>query len=250
VGRIEKPTDSRRRGKRLARGPLPRALAAPHLPLLFGPDYAAGCRTCSTHRRRVRRLRHPRATMTSRFRRCRGAARELQAYKKRMAGVPMGVLVRRRFQPDFSVSFTEEQQRRGTPRIQLEGRPAMDETAAVPEIVPERGHGRDRRGHVHAREAGHARVRARGRHRLPPPTPPMRATDGLWGMYSGLDRAPRGRNETDVCGPPRRVRQTLSDVRCRGATAETGDLATHGSERASQQAFSASPRYSSGQRRG
>ena len=45
-----------------------------------------------------------------------------------------------------------------------------------------------------------------------------RGLDGLWGMYQWLDRAPKGRNETGLVAPPRRVRQALERRAVRAGT--------------------------------
>jgi len=36
-----------------------------------------------------------------------------------------------------------------------------------------------------------------------------RGLDGLWGMYHGFDRAPKGRNETPSGASTRRIRQVM-----------------------------------------
>ena len=61
-----------------------------------------------------------------------------------------------------------------------------------------RGHLRNRRGLVPSRQAGHERIRAGGRRRLPYLFHLWRGLDSLWAMYQWLDRAPKGRNETGL----------------------------------------------------
>src|SRR3989441_11028988 len=107
-------------------------------PFMFGPDYAAGCATCSTIADgfdgfAIHMANHD--VMLS----CvsRAPLAKLQAYKRRMGWTfPWASSFGTEFNPDFSVSFTEEQQRKGTIEYNYEhGGHAMDETAAVPQVV-------------------------------------------------------------------------------------------------------------------
>ena len=83
---------------------------------MFGPDYTAGCATCSTiadgfdgfavHLAQPRRHAHRRVS--------RAPLAKLQAYKRRMGWTfPWASSFGGDFNSDFSVSFTEEQQREG-----------------------------------------------------------------------------------------------------------------------------------------
>src|SRR5258708_38755243 len=104
------------------------------------------------------------------------------------------------FNPDFSVSCTEEQPRRGTIEYNYErGGHAMDERAAVPEVVAKNAAmaGTDAATYTRERPGMSAFVLEDGivYHTY---STYARGLDGLWGMYQWLDRAPRGRNETDV----------------------------------------------------
>ena len=137
---------------------------------------------------------------------------KLQAYKRRMGWTfPWASSYGSDFNSDFNVWFTEEQQREGgieynyrreePTREPLAGKTAQEWKSRDSEgpVAKIRGHDRNRRGHVHARQAGHERVRARGRRRLPHLFRPIRAAwTRIWGMYQWLDRAPKGRNETGV----------------------------------------------------
>ena len=107
---------------------------------------------------------------TSRFRRCRGRlSRSCRRTSGEWGGRFLGASsLGNDFNFDFNVSFTEEQQREGDIEYNYErGGHAMDATQVPEPVATERGHDRDRRGNVHAREAGHERVRARGRRCLP-----------------------------------------------------------------------------------
>jgi predicted dithiol-disulfide oxidoreductase (DUF899 family) len=152
---------------------------------MFGPDYTAGCATCSTIADgfdgfAVHLANHD-VTLSAVSR---APLAKLQAYKRRMGWTfPWASSLGSDFNFDFNVSFTEEQQR------------AMDATQ-VPEPVAQNAamtgtdaatYSRDRPGmsafvleddvvyHTYSTYA--------------------RGLDGLWGMYQWLDRAPKGRNE-------------------------------------------------------
>src|SRR5437870_13013064 len=105
---------------------------------MFGPDYQAGCPSCSSiadgfNGFAVHLANHD--VMLSAV--SRAPLAKLQAYKRRMGWTfPWASSFGTEFNPDFSVSFTEEQQRKGTIEYNYErGGHAMDETAAVPEVV-------------------------------------------------------------------------------------------------------------------
>ena len=166
---------------------------------MFGPDYAAGCATCSTIADgfdgfAVHLANHD--VMLSAV--SRAPLAKLQAYKRRMGWTfPWASSFGTQFNPDFSVSFTEEQQRAGAVEYnyrraatrQLRGQEPVAEIAAMTgtDVAT---YTRERPGmSAFALEDGivyHAYSTY------------SRGVDGLWGMYQWLDRAPRGRNETDV----------------------------------------------------
>src|SRR5438094_5166771 len=83
---------------------------------MFGPDYAAGCATCSTiadgfNGFAVHLAHHD--VMLSAVSQAPFA--KIQSYKKRMGWTfPWASSFGGDFNPDFNVSFTEEQQRNGT----------------------------------------------------------------------------------------------------------------------------------------
>jgi predicted dithiol-disulfide oxidoreductase (DUF899 family) len=169
---------------------------------MFGPDYKAGCATCSTiadgfdgfaiH------LAHHDVMLSAVSS---APLAKLQAYKRRMGwSFPWASSFGGDFNRDFNVSFTEEQQRKGTIEYNYErGGHAMDETAAVQEVVARNAAmaGTDAATYTRERPGMSAFVLEDGivYHTY---STYARGLDGLWGMYQWLDRAPRGRNETDV----------------------------------------------------
>jgi predicted dithiol-disulfide oxidoreductase (DUF899 family) len=168
---------------------------------MFGPDYTAGCPSCSAIADGfdgfVVHLANHGVTLSVVSR---ASLAKLQAYKRRMGWTfPWASSLGSDFNFDFSVSFTEEQQRQRVVEYNYRrGGHAMDATQ-VPEPVARFAamcgtdaptYARDRPGmSAFALEDGvvyHTySTYARG-------------LDGLWGMYQWLDRAPKGRNETGV----------------------------------------------------
>jgi predicted dithiol-disulfide oxidoreductase (DUF899 family) len=169
---------------------------------MFGPDYKAGCATCSTIADGfdgfVSHLANHDVTL--------GAVSQaplakLQAYRQRMGwSFPWASALGSDFNFDFNVSFTEEQQREGTIEYNYErGGHAMDETTVLPEPVLKNAAmaGTDAATYTRERPGMSAFVLEDGvvYHTY---STYARGLDGLWGMYQWLDRAPLGRNETDV----------------------------------------------------
>jgi predicted dithiol-disulfide oxidoreductase (DUF899 family) len=168
---------------------------------MFGPDYTAGCPSCSMiadgFNGFVVHLANHDVTLTAVSR---APLAKLQAYKQRMGwAFPWASSHGGDFNFDFNVSFTQEQQRAGT--IEYNYRRsghAMDAPSAsglVAQFAASCGTDvptftRDRPGmSTFVREDGDVyhtySTYARG-------------LDGLWGAYQWLDRAPRGRNETGI----------------------------------------------------
>jgi predicted dithiol-disulfide oxidoreductase (DUF899 family) len=179
---------------------------------MFGPDYTAGCPSCSTIADgfdgfAVHLANHD-VTLSAVSR---APFAKLQAYKRRMGWTfPWASSVGSDFNFDFNIAFTEEQQREGgidynyrreaAVREPLAGRTVQEwqlrgDEGPVAQIAAMTGtdvatYTRDRPGlSTFALEDGivyHTySTYARG-------------LDGLWGMYQWLDRAPKGRNETAV----------------------------------------------------
>ncbi|MBV8813851.1 MAG: DUF899 domain-containing protein [Verrucomicrobia bacterium] len=168
---------------------------------MFGPDYKAGCATCSTiadgfNGFAVHLANHD-VTLSAVSR---APLAKLQEYKRRMGWTfPWASSHGSDFNFDFNVSFTEEQQREGGIQYNYErGGHAMDE-AEVPQVVVQNATmcGTDAPTYTLDRPGMSAFVLEDGvvYHTY---STYARGLDGLWGMYQWLDRAPKGRNETGV----------------------------------------------------
>ena len=165
---------------------------------MFGPDYTAGCPSCSAiadgfNGFVVHLANHD--IMLSAV--SRAPLAKLQAYKRRMGWTfPWASSFGSDFNVDFNVRFTEEQQREGG--IEYNYR---REAALVPEAVDEGSDafaamsGTDAATYSRERPGMSAFVLEDGivYHSY---STYARGLDGLWGMYQWLDRAPKGRNET------------------------------------------------------
>jgi len=124
---------------------------------MFGPDYTAGCPSCSAiadgFDGSVVHLANHDVTL------CvvsRAPLAKLRAYKRRMAwGFPWASSAGSDFNYDFQAAITKEQW-----------------------------------------ESGAVEYNFRATDFRPPAGQDSSGLDGLWGMYQWLDRAPRGRNET------------------------------------------------------
>ena len=168
---------------------------------MFGPDYTAGCATCSTIADGfdgfVVHLANHDVTLSAVSR---APLAKLQAYKRRMGWTfPWASSLGGDFNFDFNVSFTEEQQREGFVEYNYErGGHAMD-AAQVPEPVAQNAAmvGTDTPTYSRERPGMSAFVLEDGvvYHTY---SAYARGLDGLWGMYQWLDRAPKGRNETGL----------------------------------------------------
>jgi predicted dithiol-disulfide oxidoreductase (DUF899 family) len=166
---------------------------------MFGPDYTAGCPSCSAIADgfdgvAVHLANHD-VTLSAVSR---APLAKLQAYRRRMGWTfPWASSFGSDFNFDFNISFSEQQQRQGIVNYNYQrGGHAMDATP-VPQPVAQFAatcgtdaptYSRDRPGmsafvledavvyHTYSAYA--------------------RGLDSLWGMYQWLDRAPKGRNET------------------------------------------------------
>jgi predicted dithiol-disulfide oxidoreductase (DUF899 family) len=166
---------------------------------MFGPDYKAGCPSCSAiadgfNGFAVHLANHDvMLTAVSR-----APLAKLEAYRQRMGWTfPWASSSGSDFNFDFNVAFTEEQQRKGEIEYNYaRGRHAMDATKAPPEIVARIAEtiGTDVPTFARDRPGMSAFIREDGviYHTY---STYARGLDGLWGMYQWLDRAPKGRNE-------------------------------------------------------
>jgi predicted dithiol-disulfide oxidoreductase (DUF899 family) len=165
---------------------------------MFGPDYTAGCPTCSTiadgfNGFVVHLANHDVMLWAV----SRAPFAKLQAYKRRMGwSFPWASSFGSDFNYDFQVSFTKEQQQSGVVEYNFR---AMDTRSDL---------GDQQTLGVYGTNAATVTREAPGMsafaledgvvyHTYSAYT---RGLDGLWGMYQWLDRAPRGRNETLVRG--------------------------------------------------
>jgi predicted dithiol-disulfide oxidoreductase (DUF899 family) len=173
---------------------------------MFGPDYTAGCPSCSSiadgFAGVVVHLAHHDVTLTAISR---APLPKLQAYKRRMGWTfPWASSHGTDFNADFSVRFTEAQQRDGGVEYNyrreaawpLHARAQQDGgEGLVGEIAAMTG--TDVPTYTRERPGMSAFVLEGGvvYHTY---STYARGLDGLWGMYQWLDRAPRGRNEAGV----------------------------------------------------
>jgi predicted dithiol-disulfide oxidoreductase (DUF899 family) len=171
---------------------------------MFGPDYKAGCPSCSSiadgFNGSVVHLANHDVTLTAVSR---APLAKLQAYKRRMGWTfPWASSSPGDFNLDYSVSFTEKQQRDGgieynyrRSRQPAEVTPAVEGDSAGPVARLAAMAGTDAATYSRERPGMSAFVLEDGvvYHTY---STYSRGVDGIWGMYQWLDRAPRGRNET------------------------------------------------------
>jgi predicted dithiol-disulfide oxidoreductase (DUF899 family) len=173
---------------------------------MFGPDYTAGCPSCSAiadgfNGFAVHLANHDVMLWAV----SRAPLAKLQGFKRRMGWTfPWASSHGSDFNVDFNVSLTEEQQRAGTVEYNYRREAASQPrvggsdipTRATPE-GPAKGAamtGTDVATYVRERPGMTAFALEDGvvYHAY---STYARGLDGLWGMYQWLDRAPKGRNE-------------------------------------------------------
>ena len=168
---------------------------------MFGPDYKAGCPSCSSIADgidgvAVHLANHDVTLMAV----SRAPLEKLKAYQRRMGWTfPWASSHGSDFNFDFNIAFTEAQQREGSIEYNYEhGAHAMDE-AQVPEPVVQFAAtcGTDPATYTRDRPGLSTFVLEDGAvyHTY---STYARGVDGIWSMYQWLDRAPKGRNETGV----------------------------------------------------
>lgn len=166
---------------------------------MFGPDYTAGCPSCSAIADGfdpvvVHLANHDVTLMAI----SRAPLAKLQAYKRRMGWTfPWASAADSDFTADFNVYFTEAQQREGLVEYNYQrGGHAMD-ASQIPEPVKQFAAtcGTDAPTYTRDRPGLSTFVLEDGEiyHTY---STYARGLDGLWSMYQWLDRAPKGRNET------------------------------------------------------
>jgi predicted dithiol-disulfide oxidoreductase (DUF899 family) len=168
---------------------------------MFGPDYAAGCPSCSMiadgfEGFAVHLANHDVMLWAV----SRAPLPKLQAYKHRMGWTfPWASSYGGDFNFDFNTSITEEQQRLGDVEYNYRrgGHPIV--AAQLPEPVKQFASmcGTDAATYVRDRPGMSAFVLEDGvvYHTY---STYARGLDGLWGAYQWLDRASKGRNETGI----------------------------------------------------
>jgi predicted dithiol-disulfide oxidoreductase (DUF899 family) len=166
---------------------------------MFGPDYTAGCVSCSSIADGFNGIVVHLANHDVMFSAMsRAPLAKLQAYKRRMGWTfPWASSHGSDFNFDFNVAFTEAQQRAGGVEYNYErAGHAMDATPVPPPVAQLAAmSGTDAATYSLDRPGLSAFVLEDGvvHHTY---STYARGVDGLWGMYQWLDRAPKGRNET------------------------------------------------------
>jgi predicted dithiol-disulfide oxidoreductase (DUF899 family) len=171
---------------------------------MFGPDYKAGCPSCSSiadgfNGIQVHLANHD--VMLTAI--SRAPLAKLQAYKQRMGWTfPWASSYGNDFNFDFNISFTEEEQRQGIEynyrREQVrQWRSGQEGGGAGAEAQFAAMCGTDAPTYHRERPGVSAFALEDGvvYHTY---SSYSRGVDAIWGMYPWLDRAPKGRNETGV----------------------------------------------------
>ena len=171
---------------------------------MFGPDYKAGCPSCSAIADGfdgiVVHLENHDVAFTAVSR---APLPKLQAYRRRMGwSFPWASSFGSDFNHDFQATFTEEQQRSGILEYnfrRMEVRPAPEGGPPNPIAEIAAGVGTDLATFVRETPGMSAFALEDGivHHTY---SAYARGLDGLWGMYQWLDRAPLGRNERMFTG--------------------------------------------------
>jgi predicted dithiol-disulfide oxidoreductase (DUF899 family) len=168
---------------------------------MFGPDYTAGCPSCSAiadgfNGSVVHLANHDVMLWAV----SRAPLEKLQAFERRMGWTfPWASSFASDFNSDFSVGFSEEQQREGgteynyRPEAAWRPDPAGSGDGDVDRMAAMTG--TDVPTYIRERPGMSAFALEDGvvYHTY---STYARGVDGLWGMYAWLDRAPRGRNES------------------------------------------------------
>jgi predicted dithiol-disulfide oxidoreductase (DUF899 family) len=173
---------------------------------MFGPDYAAGCASCSSIADGFNGIvSHLENHDVALWAVSRAPLAKLEAFERRMGWTfPWASSHDQDFNFDFEVSQTEQQQREGAEYNYRREKPTFK---AIGNALTKQGEGIV--GHMAAMSGTDVATYTRER-------PGMsafvledgvvyhaystyaRGLDGLWGMYQWLDRAPLGRNEQGV----------------------------------------------------
>ena len=165
---------------------------------MFGPDYTAGCPSCSAiadgfNGSVVHLANHDVMLWAV----SRAPLAKLQTYKRRMGWTfPWASSFAIDFNFDFSVGITEAQQREGGAEYNFRREPAL---RSIPDDEAKLGTMTGTDGATYMRERpGISAFALEDGVVYHTYSAYARGVDGLWGMYQWLDRAPKGRNETGV----------------------------------------------------
>jgi predicted dithiol-disulfide oxidoreductase (DUF899 family) len=170
---------------------------------MFGPDYTAGCPACSAiadgfNGFAVHLANHDVMLWAV----SRAPLEKLQSYKRRMGWTfPWASSSGSDFNFDFSVGFTEAQQREGGIEYNYRREPPLAPEEAQSgdsgSVIFAGMSGTDPATYTRERPGMSAFAIENGvvYHTY---STYARGLDGLWGMYQWLDRAPKGRNEEGV----------------------------------------------------
>ena len=172
---------------------------------MFGPDYSAGCPSCSAiadgfNGFHIHLANHDVMLWAV----SRAPLQKLQAFKRRMGWTfPWASSFGSDFNPDFSVGITEQQQREGGAEYNFERQPPSDDrTGSRP---PDEANGPARGAKMTGTDVATYTREAPGMSAFALEDGVVyhtysayaRGLDGLWGAYQWLDRAPKGRNEPE-----------------------------------------------------
>ncbi len=168
---------------------------------MFGPDYKAGCISCSSiadgfNGIAVHLANHDVMLWAA----SRAPLPKLQVFRQRMGWTfPWASSQGGDFNYDFNVAITEEQQRGGGVEYNYRRGGHATTVATLPPVVIESAtrSGAEPAAYVRERPGLSAFVLEDGvvYHTY---STYARGLDGLWGMYQWLDRAPKGRNEKGI----------------------------------------------------
>jgi len=166
---------------------------------MFGPDFKAGCPSCSSiadgFSGSVVHLANHDVLLWAVSR---APLAKLQAFKRRMGWTfPWASSLGSDFNFDFHVSFTEEQERSGNSEYNYRREGVLNnETAGLGRSQGAAITGTDIATYSREAPGMSAFVLENGvvHHTY---STYSRGLDGLWGMYQWLDRAPKGRNEDE-----------------------------------------------------
>ena len=167
---------------------------------MFGPDYTAGCPACSAIADGFNGFAVHLANHDVMLRAVsRAPLAKLQAYKRRMGWTfPWASSFGSDFNADFSVGFTEEQQREGGIEYNYLREPAWRSPAPEADVSKMAAMTGTDAGTYTRERPGMSAFVLEDRVVYHTYSAYARGLDALWGMYQWLDRAPGGRNETDV----------------------------------------------------